>query len=32
MAITWRRDLEPALDEAKRTGGRVLLYFGAAPM
>jgi hypothetical protein len=31
-AISWRRDAEKALDEAKQNGKRALVDFTAAPM
>jgi hypothetical protein len=31
-SISWRRDVEKALDEAKRNGKRALVDFTAAPM
>ena len=32
MEITWRHDVDAALEEAKRTNKPVLLDFSAAPM
>lgn len=32
MAITWRRDVDKVLEEARDRGRHVLLDFSAAPM
>ena len=32
MAISWRRDVDAVLSEAKAQGSHVLLDFSAAPM
>lgn len=32
MAIDWKRDVDAALDEARRTGRPLLLDFNAAPL
>jgi hypothetical protein len=32
MAVNWRKDVDEALAEAKRTGRPALLDFSAAPM
>lgn len=32
MAISWRRDIDAVLDEARKQGRHTLLDFSAAPM
>ena len=32
MAITWRKDVDKALEEARASGRHLLLDFSAAPM
>jgi hypothetical protein len=32
MAITWRKDIDKALDDARAKGRHLLLDFSAAPM